>query len=178
MSSNALALSYAGIRLSESLNSPTVGERATLTCGTPLTIRVMECGIKVTINLECDERPPAWLRPATYKLARLLALPQNWDSYGARPVDRQYVEFALEKLLPAIMEDGTFFPEVVPTKRGGIQFEWHMCGIDLEVEILSPENVRISYEKLDAPEEEWEEAITSDFERLAEIVRTQLSRYD
>ncbi len=77
---------------------------------------------------------PGWLVPALSGLQALVALPHDWDSYGAPPIDFSYVTKAIQVLVE-VMEHNTPAPSVVPTSRGGIQFEWHMLGLDVEIEI-------------------------------------------
>ena len=55
---------------------------------------------------------------------RLLALPDNWDSYGAPKIDPATVERAR-----AWLDGGN----VVPCSDGGVQLEWHSEGVDVEV---------------------------------------------
>jgi hypothetical protein len=76
-------------------------------------------------------------------LAHLSKLPANWDSYGAVPVSVSAIESTL-KLLCEVMTDDISMLDIVPTVSGGIQIEWHIVGIDLELEI-SPDGKRAIY---------------------------------
>src|SRR2546427_9995094 len=76
--------------------------------------------------------PPRWVMPALQSIAELTALPPNWDSYGARAINRHIVNASLN-LLVSIMRDSTPPPSAVPTAQGGVQLEWHARGIDLEI---------------------------------------------
>lgn len=78
-------------------------------------------------------------------LNRLIALPPNWDSYGALQIDISRTRVAFNVLMEVMRED-TPAPSIVPTSDGHIQFEWHMRGIDLEVEVISPVTIRVMYE--------------------------------
>jgi hypothetical protein len=102
------------------------------------------------------------------KLAEVLALEPNWDSYGAAAVSRESVVAALEDVLPLVMEDGTFLPAVVPTPRGGIQFEWHMCGLDVEIEVSRDGNARVIVEDLDTGEV-WYGELFANVDRLSRL---------
>jgi hypothetical protein len=68
--------------------------------GSSLTIRKQG----VEFNIEFIESEPRWLRPMALKLAEMLALEPNWDSYGAAAVSRESVVAALEDVLPLVME--------------------------------------------------------------------------
>jgi hypothetical protein len=88
-------------------------------------------------GIDARVRRSAWLKQTLESLPKLLNLPPNWDGYGALPIDSRCAEFALSILIQ-IMGDTTPPPSVVPTVSGGVQLEWHMKGIDLEVEVSSP----------------------------------------
>lgn len=65
------------------------------------------------------------------QLAALAALEENWDSYGARPIDPRCIEYAL--FFIQTMPPGTWTP--VPCSDGSIQLERHAGGMDLELSI-------------------------------------------
>lgn len=86
--------------------------------------------------------PPAWVGPTVESIGSLLSLQNNWDSYGAPSIDPRFVASALALVLDTLLEQ-TPAPSVVPTSRGGIQFEWHTRGMDVEVEFLTPSRFRV-----------------------------------
>jgi hypothetical protein len=88
---------------------------------------------------------PSWLRDLLAEISALANLKENWDSYGARPIDPRCAE-ATTNLLLAILDSDTPRPSVVPTNRGGIQLEWHRAGADLEIEVESPERLNVFFE--------------------------------
>jgi hypothetical protein len=87
-----------------------------------------------------------------------LQLPENWNSYGARPIDPELAASAL-KLLVKIAPFSAPSPIVVPTTQGGILLEWHMCGIDLEIETLAVNAFHVFYED-EREGREWEGDLT------------------
>ena len=91
--------------------------------------------------------PVSWISEAVDSLNSLLALEENWDSYGARKVS---LETALSTivLLNSVMDDRTPPPSIVPTPSGNIQLEWHRSKIDLEVEVTPSKTYFISYEDI------------------------------
>ena len=98
--------------------------------------------------------PPAWFNSFLTEIGQIGELDENWDSYGAPPIDPHCAEAATNLLL-SVLDSSTPKPCVVPTSRGGIQLEWHRAGVDLEVEIESPARVNVSFEDLrDGTEEE------------------------
>lgn len=112
--------------------------------------------------------PPVWAEPTFRRFGELLELAPNWDSYGACPINPDHAQAAIE-LLMLVMQDDTPAPTVVPTNRGGVQLEWHTCGIDLEIETLSPHRFLVAFEDaITGDESEWE--LTSDMTRVVEYM--------
>jgi hypothetical protein len=62
----------------------------------------------------------------------LLALPRNWDSYGAGAIDPRIVQDAMG-LVNGLLGPTTPAPRAVPLSSGGIQLEWSRQGVDLEI---------------------------------------------
>lgn len=100
--------------------------------------------------------PVSWISEAVDSLNSLLALEENWDSYGARKVS---LETALSTivLLNSVMDDRTPPPSIVPTPSGNIQLEWHRSEIDLEVEVTPSKTFFISYEDISGSTEPYED---------------------
>jgi hypothetical protein len=73
-----------------------------------------------------------WLRPIVGRMEHLLALPPNWNAYGAPPVSMGAALQALN-VLSSTADVKVPQPQIVPTQEGGLQLEWHLRGIDLEV---------------------------------------------
>ena len=88
--------------------------------------------------------PPATI-DAIAAICDLGGLEADWDSYGALAVNRQCMVTAILLLLTS-SRPKTPPPAVVPTVRGGVQLEWHRGGIDLEIEIQSPSEIRLFLE--------------------------------
>lgn len=111
--------------------------------------------------------PPAWLESVLRRSLDLLQLPPDWDGYGADPLDPSTVSAAMTILAGTLRNDAPV-PSVVPTNRGGLQFEWHCGGIDLEVEIVASGKVVVAFE--DASGEVVHE-LGSNLSRLVEILK-------
>jgi hypothetical protein len=118
-------------------------------------------------------KPPQWLPPTAQALGRLLDLRPDWDSYGASPIDPDIVVGAVY-LLDSIMCRDSPGPSVVPTNSGGVQIEWHTKGIDLEIELLSPQRFHVSFHD-SVRSTEWERELVSDLTPLVSSI-DQLSR--
>ena len=76
-----------------------------------------------------------WQIQGIKRLNEVLELPENWDSYGSRPVTRVAGDRAMEILTRSDIE---YFlaPRVVPVSGGGLQLEWKSNNRSLEIEIL------------------------------------------
>lgn len=118
--------------------------------------------------LVVERDPPDWLESTAHALVALLDLAPGWDSYSARPVARTHVNAALRILLLAMRHDSPA-PTVVPTNRGGVQLEWHMGGIDLEIETLSTQRLLVSFEDATTGTE-WEREVVSNLTPLVECI--------
>ena len=117
---------------------------------------------------------PRWVGPTLQQLNAIINLREDWDSYGAREIVFESLEYAFQ-LLEFTMEYDSPAPKVIPTSRGGVQLEWHERGIDLEIEVLSPYRVYVSYENLDNIEDNWEDEAMFDLTRIWDAIR-ELSR--
>lgn len=128
-------------------------------------------GGKLVIEAEGEE--PQWFLATAQALVELLYLQRDWDSYGALPINPEAVRFTLQ-LLSETMQADTPAPRVIPTTHGGVQLEWHIRGIDLEVEIQEPERIYVSYEDHRSGTE-WETELAFDLTRLSDAI-SELSR--
>jgi hypothetical protein len=88
---------------------------------------------------------PAWMEPVERQLFDIVGLPFGWDAFGAGPVRRDVVWFALS-LFDSAMLDDTPPPHIAPMSHEGIMLEWHRDDVDLEIEIERPGEAHISYE--------------------------------
>jgi hypothetical protein len=95
-------------------------------------ISVSAEGDEVTLSLHTGFSEAAI--EAISRVAVLLHLRPGWDSYDAPRIDRASIGKAIAFLMETLREN-TPSPQVVPTPKGGVQIEWHIRGIDLEVEI-------------------------------------------
>jgi len=78
------------------------------------------------------------------RLTEIRSLEADWDSYGAPRIGPEILDFAVEfakTFLGMLIVRGVEprAPFVVPTRTGGVQFEWDEGNRSLEVEILGPD---------------------------------------
>lgn len=108
---------------------------------------------------------PVWMEPVERQVFDIIALPFGWDAFGAGPVRRDVVWFALS-LLDSAMLDDTPPPHIAPMSHEGIVLEWHREEVDLEIEIERPGEAHVSYEdRVTGVEMCW--TITTDVNSLA-----------
>lgn len=80
-----------------------------------------------------ERRIPSWMPAVEQRLRGFLDLPENWNCYGERRIDRRAVNASLrvlESLGPRVSE-----PVVSPLPDGGVQIEWVRDHLELEVEV-------------------------------------------
>ena len=94
--------------------------------------RVGDVIVKLRCSPEWEE--PGWLFPVCRRFLELQQLAPDWDSYGARPVKAGVVAAAIQFLLETLDRDSPR-PEIMPLTSGRLQVEWHVSGVDLEIEI-------------------------------------------
>lgn len=94
---------------------------------------------------------PAWLGRVKKRMAKLAQLPPNWDSYGAVPVDPRIPRLA-EDLVEWFAVDGMPPPDVFSTSDGGMQIEWHIRRVNIEIEISPTEGTNLYFHDLNGGE--------------------------
>ena len=106
-----------------------------------------------------------WTSALVGKFNQLTALRLGWDGYTGRPVSFTCAMFAAQ-LIERLFDEAIPPPSLVPGSDGTLQFEWHMNGYDVEVDVLGDYNVIATrYDCLDGTEEELE--LDTDFTALA-----------
>lgn len=104
-------------------------------------------GERLTVRLVGNGNEPSCMWSVFNLFRELACLQSNWDSYGSQPLSASVVRRSC-KLLPLLLSDESAIPNLIPTRDGGIQFEWHRGGIDVELKI--PRTGPISYLIADA----------------------------
>lgn len=118
---------------------------------------------------------PKWLTPTDNLLLAIVALNDNWDSYGAKRISDR-VAGAVYDLLWNIMQKTTPAPQVVPSAKGSIQLEWHLGGVDLEIEVESLAISRVFFEDALNEEPAWEGDIDFDLTKLVHYINLLTTR--
>ena len=106
---------------------------------------VLRSVLGTTLEIVFTDTPPVWAMHVMQAMQTALQLPSNWNSYGASRVDARIAEAAL-RLLFSIMEREGIAPDVIPTNRGGIQFEWHYPDLDVEITVSATNAAAVAVE--------------------------------
>jgi hypothetical protein len=95
-----------------------------------LDVKISDCGGEGTLYAGM----PYWFSEVDDRLHSFSQLADNWDSYGASPIDESLIRQAIQLLKASNLDD---FPKpfVVPRKDGGINFEWDIGEKFLSLEI-------------------------------------------
>jgi hypothetical protein len=103
------------------------------------------------------------------RLEQLALLPNDWNGYGACPIDPEVIR-AASKFINLLPDDTISAPQIVPMTQGRLQFEWHRGHRTLELELETP--TLIHYLKFDEDRGIEEEATlpVDDLARLVELV--------
>lgn len=80
------------------------------------------------------------------RLSALSSLPFNWDSYNGLPITKAAINEA-HRILDPLKDLWMPEPWIVPTNSGGLQIEYHLNGIGLEIGIDRFGGVKIFYER-------------------------------
>ncbi len=105
---------------------------------------------------------------ARAQIERLGELQPGWDSYGGRPPSRRLLEQAL-RILAEVCGPRTPRPSITPMASGHVQLEWHVAGIDLEVEVVTPARLEVLFAS-PLTGEEWEGSLDYDLSVLTSYV--------
>lgn len=99
----------------------------------------------------------------------LLGLPSGWDSYGAQRIRREAALHAL-KVYSLFAREGAPIPSLVPTVSGGVQLEWHVGSVGVEVEVRGQGDLHVFFEDESTGETSEEPVVgTRDYGRLASL---------
>jgi hypothetical protein len=111
-----------------------------------------------------------WARATVDRLLALVPLKDNWDRRGSAAVRGDALSFAWTILAQVMPADGQT-PVIVPLGNGGIQIEWSVPNVELEMEITRPFQIsaflydRTNGEELEVPVD------TENLDSLTQLLR-------
>ena len=128
--------------------------------------------VRVPAGSRNAQRAPAWHEKVSNRLEELLQLKDNWDSYGGK-APGTLAAAAVVTVLNSIMRSDTPAPSIVPSPRGHLQVEWHIGGVDLEIEVLTPTQVIASFSHPQFPRQSWDDRqFALDFTALVAAIQS------
>ena len=106
------------------------------------------------------------------QLRRLALLRENWDLEGARSIDPEIIDAAtgFVSTLPDNLKSHVAMPEVVPMRKGNLQFEWHDGPRTLELEIEDARTIHYLKWHPEAGIEEEDVCSISDMDAVARLI--------
>lgn len=140
----------------------------TSTSGPRVKTRSASIGIRLTPSSTIELLSPPWLRKIDRRISDLMSLAPGWDGEGSVPVSCETALGAWQFVLSHVAHE-TPEPQIVPTSSGGLQFEWHLLGITLELRFDPNEEASFYYEC--AGEHELEGSIGDDLNLVGSLVR-------
>ena len=126
---------------------------------------------KSSVHIQAQwQELPNWLTDVIQGMNRVAALNPNWDSYGARPVNQRTLEYAFEVIMKFQGENPTLrVPQIGATVTGGVEFEWHGGGRDLEIQIEAPYRISAFFED-EHTSEDWEGPVGPELAEIQEYL--------
>jgi hypothetical protein len=123
---------------------------------------------RTVLHIPAELAQQPWFDALFSRCQDLLALPSDWDSYGAHPVNVETLERILALLAYLPIAD---LPSIVPLHDGGLQIEWHTANADVEIDI-HPRGAISALIETGEREEEWSLLSQPDVERLQSVLGT------
>lgn len=112
-----------------------------------------------------------WMEKAQQRLNHLCSLRNGWDGYRGRPTRIDVGYFAIQ-LLQMIASCATPEPSIVPLSSGGLQIEWHLEHIEIEITIRAPSDVTVWMYESNGDEDGMElPHLTNDFTNLMPYIK-------
>jgi hypothetical protein len=110
-----------------------------------------------------------WQQDAYTRLIHLMSLGRGWDGSDSPAVRTEIATFAWNAL-SSVMTPQTPIPFIAPVAGGGVQLEWHVDGLDIELYIPQPSRAELYIEYHDG-RDIVEEDLSSDFELLSSAIQ-------
>ena len=118
---------------------------------TPCEVKIWRQSGQAAIKISYSGSLASNLREVIEQVANILTLEEGWNSHSAKPIKSENAR-AVILLLAEILTPSTPPPTVVPRVRGGIQLDWSINGIDLEIYVDSPSSIRFFAENVQSGE--------------------------
>lgn len=110
-----------------------------------------------------------WRAAVDVRFAKLSTYEAGWDGYQGEPPRRTVIAFA-RSILNSVMRPTTPTPAIVPMVGGGLQLEWHVGGLDIELAIYRPREAELSVAFADGRASIEDEPLSSSFDALSTVL--------
>lgn len=118
--------------------------------------------------------PPQWLDPTLRRIRELFDLGRDWDRRGSAAVRTDALAFAYS-MLSQVMAPTTAPPSIIPLSHGGVQLLWTNPSVEIEVEVVQPNEIIIYHlDRTAGVEHEWQ--ATTEFSGLSDLLRSAFTR--
>jgi hypothetical protein len=108
------------------------------------------------------------------RVHELLALGKDWDHRGSAAVRVDVLAFAYS-MLSQVMAPTTVPPSIIPLGHGGIQLLWTSPSIEVEVEVVQPNEIVVyQLDCVTGSESEW--PATTEFSGLGDLLKSAFTR--
>ncbi len=140
-----------------------------------VTVHVGQSMTRTSLYVDCPFSMPVWIEPIVKQLGGLLSLQPNWDNDRAGAVKQSAIQNALDGLF-AFMGDQSPIPQLTPTRDGGIQLDWHECGVDLEMAFEADSEGYAVFSDLLDSSRDWDGPVGTKNEELRKLFSERLNR--
>ena len=123
--------------------------------------------VEVVIKHKANE-DITWIQHLVQDLHRLSQLPPNWDSYGARRIEQDKLQQALDIAHEVVTEHEMPSPAVSATAAGGVALQWHSNDWEFEV-VVEGVSPYVAYRFDKRTGREWEGTVRGPDEIAAKI---------
>ena len=81
-------------------------------------------------------------------VSRVTAMQPGWDGHQGKPVDPATAFYSFRLVEGLLARPGIPQPSITPLSYGGLVFEWHRKGWDIEIEIEAPSRLHVYVQRL------------------------------
>lgn len=122
-----------------------------------------------TIVIRVEGETPGWLSYVVKSLNQIGRMERNWDLAGGEPVNPHAAAAAI-RFLASFASPKAPIPDLLLAPNGNLSLEWHVWGLDLEIEV-GPRGIVYAHFENSSAGEEWEGPITETYDRISKVLR-------
>ncbi|TXL69379.1 hypothetical protein FHP25_39210 [Vineibacter terrae] len=123
---------------------------------------------KSLVRIEHVGNLPDWMREVLARLNQVARMPENWDTYGAVPVNQRTLEHSL-LVLTKLMPASRYLPRILASTHGGVLLQWDDGRRELEISVDAPMRGSVYYTDHESGDED-EEQLSLDLKPVIQRV--------